>query len=199
MSKVHTFLPKKLTSDIITQAFWPLNRACMRTGLNRELDECLDVILKDERAHRRMGARFTNGQAKYRLSVDDAARFWLLHTLEQIDIGPLTAEELSHYNDRWAAVAKFKFACKRVLDRRGATGNRNAYDNVDCGFDTFAWFHVYYMKSISTSVPPMYWDLMASEAKSHMSDAVLAIAPDSWLASAPYMGIDYARDIAVRD
>jgi hypothetical protein len=94
MSKVHAFLPKKLTSTIISDAFWPLHRACMRVGLNRELDECLAVIAKDERAHRRMGARFTHGQAKYRLSVDDTARFWVLHTLSDINVDTLTAEHV---------------------------------------------------------------------------------------------------------
>lgn len=187
MSTVHTFLPKKLTSTLINDAFWPLQRACMRTGLNRELDECIEVISRNERAHRRLGARVTRGQAKYRLSVGDTARFWVLRALEEIDLN-MSADTFSILNERWAMVAKLKFAAERTRVRHAESEDADRWD-------TMKLFREYYNKSIGVDIAPIHWNLMLTELNVDATDLpAISIA----LRKPPYMGIDYARDIAVR-
>lgn len=66
------------TKRIIDRAWWDLVFVC-QSHFSHDLQDALDTELKDERAHRRMGARFTNGAAKYRLSAEYAAKLFILH------------------------------------------------------------------------------------------------------------------------
>lgn len=67
---------------IIDRAWWDLSYV-VQSHFSRELDDALQTELKYERAHRRMGARFTDGRAQYRLSPQYAAKLFVLrHVFE---------------------------------------------------------------------------------------------------------------------
>jgi hypothetical protein len=75
----------------IDRAWYELSRLCDRCGFSsRALDRALELELADERAHRRMGKRFTDGRCGYRLSAEYAAKLfvirWVLDAPETLDV-----------------------------------------------------------------------------------------------------------------
>lgn len=65
---------------IIDRAWWDLSRAC-ESHFSHDLQDALDTEMSDERGHRRMGARFTNGSAQYRLSAEYAAKLFIVRNV----------------------------------------------------------------------------------------------------------------------
>ena len=60
----------------IQACFGDCYRLAESCGAGEWLKQALDAAREGERGHRRMGARFTNGAARYRLPVSDAARYF---------------------------------------------------------------------------------------------------------------------------
>jgi hypothetical protein len=205
------FIVKSVSVKLVNDAFWSLERACMRTGLNRELHDAVAIVTREERAHRRMGKRFTNGQCSYRVSADVAARLLVLQTLEKISLD-MTAEQLCDLNGMWTAVAKLKFAMERKRVRLfGVPTTPNGYTETVEMWDTMGWYRLYYAKRIGRDVAPKWWDLMLQQLGAPTEAEVDAYrtvhgtarnpAEDArmvQLEKLPFMGVDYARDCAVR-
>lgn len=75
-----TKLPKTQIERLTREAWGVLYRFCeSKADLDRFLSRAEDEATRGERAHRAMGARFTHGQAGYRVSVQCAARAIIIH------------------------------------------------------------------------------------------------------------------------
>ena len=81
-----TKLPKIQIERLVTEAWRTLEAACdkahdpSKVGTpDRFLSRAEDEATRGERAPRAMGARFTHGQAGYRVSVQCAARAIIIH------------------------------------------------------------------------------------------------------------------------
>lgn len=187
METQHIALPVKLVNKIIDDAFWPLMRACQPWSA-RELENALDIISKDERAHRRMGARFTRGQARYRVSVPQTARYFVVKHVFGADANASVADVLN-CNDGYVACVKLRVAMERTRQRME--------------YDAFAKFREYYGQTVVVNAPGRFIDQMARKADGNapqwLKDEVCA----KWGAYHSYnlplvLGVDYAQDIAER-
>lgn len=78
-------LSKEKTDRLISMAWWPFIQLAERHAYEL-VHEALRVTEEQERAHRAMGKRFTNGRAGYRIGVERTARYFvMLNTFRPIE------------------------------------------------------------------------------------------------------------------
>lgn len=104
------------TKTIIDNAWWTLSRLCDQHGeAQRWLADCHRVALEQERQHRAMGKRFTNGSAAYRGSADLAARYFCCKAVaEGPPKGKLTWARVQSYREDY----RLGYAIRELLGRK---------------------------------------------------------------------------------
>lgn len=89
-------MTKAKTDRLISMAWWPFIQLAERHAYEL-VHEALKVTEEQERAHRAMGKRFTNGQASYRISVERTARYFVMKNTFQAIEAPKTWTEYAGY------------------------------------------------------------------------------------------------------
>lgn len=197
MSPINTHLPARLTNKLIDDAFWPLQRAC-QSHLGRELQDLLDLNAREERAHRRLGARFTNGQVSYRVSAPQTARYFAVRDV-------MTANPQATVSDmdglREGVIKAHMLRSK--MDKHVYMGG----DETIHGKTLWEAFRIFYQQRIISKVPAQYLSLASDHAFVYtpmwvweLSARILGCSVEAATVghmSYAIFGIDYARDIAV--
>jgi len=91
--------------DLVSEAWGELARACNRLGSGSAaswLREAEEIALRQEKQHRAMGARFTHGQASYRVPASTAARAIIISNVYG---GPQAGHDRPLPPLTWGAVA----------------------------------------------------------------------------------------------
>lgn len=112
-------IPASTIKAIIDRAWWDLVH-CTQSHFSRELQDALHDEVRDERAHRRMGARFTNGQARYRLSSEYSAKLLVLKHLWN---APTECRDMADLGGLRDAVVKCYVLAARMRMRKSISRN----------------------------------------------------------------------------